>query len=113
MEDSYEYGEEPDWREEIEIPADLSPTQRNIAETLMKTELRPTRFEVWAPFSCSSDKRFLYGIIYEGEGRYWYIEGKDSKFNSPGLALAQIMEDLEISRQVMINDEFNNIAGGV
>lgn len=109
MSDEYEYGEEPDWRGEIEIPANLSPTSRNIVETLLQTVARPTRYEIWAPFACNPEQKFLLGVIYEGEGRYWYIEGQDGKFHTGDDAVHQMMENLEIKRQAMLNDEFNNL----
>lgn len=104
--------EEP-WKEHPEASKgiDLPDGPPSYWDLLGKMQARPVRYEILLPFAHSQENSFVEATIYEGEGRYWYIEGLDTKFKGPVEAAYEVVRTADVRRLALLNEEFEKEFG--
>lgn len=80
-------------------------------DLLEKTQVSVSRMKVILPFAHNPQNYYVEAEIYEGPGRYWYIEGRDSKFKSSREALVEAVKTADAKRLKMLNQEFEELFG--
>jgi hypothetical protein len=103
---SYEFGEEPNWREEPEPETPVDEFEKNVKDLISKSAVRCTRLQLLVPFAHDPDNKYVGGTIYLDDSHYWRIEGKDQAYGNSQEALYQLAQSIELSRINMINEEF-------
>jgi hypothetical protein len=104
--------EEP-WKEHPEAGAgvELPDGPPGYFDLIKKLQVRPVRHEVLLPFAHDSKNLYVEATVYEGEGRYWYIEGRSTKFKHCSDAVLEVVKMADIRRMKMLNEEFEKEFG--
>ena len=117
--DEYEYGEEPNWRDEIYQAAQKHNLKKNPADSehdfaktcidlIKKSSVLCTRYQLLVPFAHDSSKQYVGGVIYLDSSRYWRVEGDPEKFKSSEDAIMHLAIKIELNRHIMVNEAFRN-----
>lgn len=80
-------------------------------DLLSKTEVRGTRMEVVLPMLAKPDSSYVEAVVYEGPGRYWYIEGRPGKFKDSKAAIREVVQFADLKRHKALNDAFEKEFG--
>lgn len=103
--------EEP-WKEhDAPQGVDLPNGPPSYWDLLSKLQCRPVKHEVMLPYSHDPKNFYVEATVYEGEGRYWYIEGRSSKFKDSVAAVLEVVKNADLYRMKMLNDEFEKEFG--
>jgi hypothetical protein len=103
--------EEP-WKEhDASKGIDLPEGPPGYWDLLSKMQARPVRHEVLLPFAHDPANFYVEATVYEGEGRYWYIEGRSSKFKDSVAAVLEVVKTADLRRMKLLNEEFEKEFG--
>ena len=78
---------------------------------MSKMALRATRFEVTLPMLGQPENHYVEATVYEGEGRYWYIEGRAGKYKDKEAALREVCVTADMKRHKLLNEAFEKEFG--